>query len=75
MKKLVLHASPFEVKSLNCRLDLPCKIMSLVTTCFVFVACDDVLFAEMHKARMNIWSAFNKRVTLDSSTDLIWAMC
>ena len=27
--------------------------MSLVTTCFVFVACAVVLFAEMHKARMN----------------------
>ena len=70
MKQLVLHASPFEVKSLNCRLDLPCKIMSVVTTCFVFVACAVFfLFAEMHKARMN------KRVTLVSSTDLIWAMC
>ena len=53
MKQLVLHASPFEVKSLNCRLDLPCKIMSLVTTCFVFVACAVFLFVEMHKARMN----------------------
>ena len=75
MKQLVLHASPFEVKRLNCRPDLPFKIMSLVTTCFVFVACAVFLFAEMHKARMNIWSAFNKRVTFVSSTDLIWAMC
>ena len=53
MKQLVLHASPFEVKSLICWLDLPCRIIYLVTTCFVFVACTVFLFVEMHKARMN----------------------
>ena len=53
MKQLVLHASPFEVKSLNCRLDLLFKIVSLVTTCFVFVACAVFLFVKMYKARMN----------------------
>ena len=69
MKQLVLHASPFEVKSLNCRLDLPCKIMSLVLLVLCLLLVLFFLFAEMHKARMN------KRVTLVSSTDLIWAMC